>query len=54
MGETRKKLKLRHDVDDRSTPETVPNAPPALSDSTAPRYHPSHDPQLVSDDEIPW
>ncbi|NML91075.1 hypothetical protein HHL26_18710 [Sphingobium sp. TB-6] len=23
-------------------------------ESTPPRYHPSHDPALVTDDEIPW
>lgn len=28
--------------------------PSSPSDSAVPHYHPSHDPALVSDDEIPW
>jgi hypothetical protein len=50
----RKKLSLRHGGKQEQALET-PSAPPSPpSDSVGPHCHPSHDPALVSDDEIPW
>lgn len=50
----RKKLSLRHDDKPKLVPETPPAQLDSPSESASPNYHPSHDPALVSDDEIPW
>lgn len=50
----RKKLSLRHEDRPKRVPQTPPAPIDSPSESAGPKHHHSHDPALVSDDEIPW
>jgi hypothetical protein len=54
MVSQRKKLSLKHETDDAEQSSVVQPATESERDSPLARYHPSHDPELVTDDEIPW
>lgn len=54
MVSQRKKLSLK--LGDEADEDSSIDQPTTESerDSASAHYHPSHDPELVTDDEIPW
>ncbi|WP_157078368.1 hypothetical protein [Sphingobium abikonense] len=54
MVSQRKKLSLKLGEDEAEEPSILQPAAESEHESSSARYHPSHDPELVTDDEIPW
>ncbi|SEJ86829.1 hypothetical protein SAMN05518849_11636 [Sphingobium sp. AP50] len=54
MASQRRKLSLKPGEEAAAEPSVVQPANESERDSMPPRYHPAHDPELVTDDEIPW
>jgi hypothetical protein len=50
----RKKLSLKHEPRPVELATSGPDRLETEHHQDVPRYHPAHDPQFVSDDEIPW
>ena len=50
----RKKLGLSYEKRPAVAPDPADRERPEPTESLAPQYDPRHDPELVSDDEIPW
>ena len=54
MVPQRKKLSLKLGEAEAGEPSFLQPATESEHESPSARYHPSHDPELVTDDEIPW
>ncbi|WP_198162942.1 hypothetical protein [Sphingobium sp. TCM1] len=54
MATQRRKLSPKHGEEAVGEPSVVQPANESERDSMPPRYHAAHDPELVTDDEIPW
>jgi len=54
MVSQRKKLSLKHGEEEARASSILQPSAESERDSPSMRYHPSHDPELVTDDEIPW
>lgn len=54
MVPQRKKLSLKHRANEAEESLALQPATGSERDSPSVGYHPSHDPQLVTDDDIPW
>jgi len=50
----RRKLSLKHEPRPVEPATSGPDRLETEHHQGVPRYHPAHDPQLVSDDEVPW